>query len=120
MVRPLANRDPKINIGYFRTTDFVYRQLFFFFFITLNLTWKISYPSYIKGYSCCQFNLENKKNLSVRRTERKIFIKYGDTVTSRICCEDNQSSIEIMKTLIPTVLYIYYTNIVNYYLWKSL
>ena len=58
-VRPLANRDPKVNIGYFRTTDSVYRQLFFF--ITLNLTWKITYLSHFKGYSHCQFNLENKK-----------------------------------------------------------
>lgn len=37
-VRPLANKDPKVNIGYFRTTDLCIVSCSFFY--CLNLTWK--------------------------------------------------------------------------------
>src|SRR5699024_93910 len=80
-INQLINKDIK-----FRTTDSVYRQLFFF--ITLNLTWKI-------------------KNLSVRRTERRNF-----TVTSRIFLKITNLQSRCI-TLIPLVVTLGLTILTN-------
>ena len=58
------------------------------------------------------FSKNNKKPFWRASTERSDEQYYGN----QPYFEDNQSSIEVMKTLIPTVLYIYYTNIVNWYI----
>ena len=61
---------------------------------------------------CLNFSKNNKKPFWRASTERSDEQYYGN----QPYFEDNQSSIEVMKTLIPTVLYIYYTNIVNWYI----
>ena len=69
-------------------------------------------PYIIVETRCLMFSKNNKKPFWRASTERSDEQYYGN----QPYFEDNQSSIEIIKTLIPTVLYIYYTNIVNWYI----